>query len=64
VKYYCEALEESVYLEFRNNESLATIKGVEKDFLGMSGLDSMLSEGELVLKARRIESLCRAWGLA
>lgn len=52
VKYYCEALEETVYLRYKDSEAIATVKGVEEDFIKMSGLDSMITEGELILKSK------------
>lgn len=52
VKYYCEALEETVYLRYKDSEAIATVKGVEEDFIRMSGLDSMMTEGELVLTSK------------
>lgn len=49
VEFYSESLEETVLLEHRDKQSVATIKGVEQDFLEMSGLDSLTVEGELKL---------------
>lgn len=50
VEFYSESLEETVLLKHRDKQSVATIKGVEQDFLDMSGLDSLTVEGELKLK--------------
>ena len=49
VEFYSESLEETVLLKHREKQSVATIKGVEQDFLDMSGLDSLTVEGELKL---------------
>jgi len=49
VEFYSESLEETVLLKHRDKQSVATIKGVEQDFLDMSGLDSLTVEGELKL---------------
>ena len=50
VEFYSESLEETVLLKHRDKQSVATIKGVEQDFLDMSGLDTLTVEGELLLK--------------
>ncbi|MDA9563256.1 FtsX-like permease family protein [Flavobacteriales bacterium] len=49
VEFYSETLEETVLLKHRDKQSVATMKGVEKDFLEMSGLDTLTVEGELKL---------------
>ena len=40
VEFYSESLEETVLLKHRDKQSVATIKGVEQDFLEMSGLEA------------------------
>ena len=50
VAYYTEVLEENALLEHQKQQYIAKIKGVSNDFVAMSGLDSMISEGELKLE--------------
>jgi len=50
VAYYTEVLEENALLEHQKQQYIAKIKGVSNDFISMSGLDSMISEGELKLE--------------
>lgn len=64
VKYYCEALEETIYLRYKDGEAIATVKGVEDDFILMSGLDTMITEGELVLKSKGNNFAVVGYGIA
>lgn len=51
VRYYTQVIEESVGLQFDNQtQAIATIKGVQDDYLWMNGLDTMMVEGDLVLQ--------------
>ena len=50
VAYYTEVLEENALLEHQKQQYIAKIKGVSNEFIKMSGLDSMISEGELKLE--------------
>lgn len=64
VKYYCEALEETVYLRYKGSEAIATVKGVDNDFVNMSGLDSMMVEGKLILKSNGNNFAVVGYGIA
>ena len=46
-----KVLEETVMLRFGENQTFATIKGVEESFLKMSSMDSLLWFGEPILFA-------------
>jgi len=50
VAYYAEVLEETALLKYRDQQYIATIKGVGDDFVKMSGIDSMLTDGQFVLE--------------
>ena len=50
VVYYTEVLEESALIKYREQQYIATIKGVSADFVKMSGLDSMITEGNLIFQ--------------
>lgn len=45
-----EVLEENVLLLYGDKQHIATIKGVDEDFVKVSGLDSMIYDGEMKLK--------------
>lgn len=47
---YTEVVEENALLKYKNKQYIATIKGVSKDFEEMHVLDSMLIDGEMILK--------------
>ena len=64
VKYCTQTLEETVYLEYRKNESLASVKGIEPEFIKMTGLDSMIVEGELKLKEEELNYAILGYGIA
>ena len=50
VVFYAEVLEESALLKYREQQYIATIKGVGEDFVKMSGIDSMMTDGEFILE--------------
>jgi len=47
-----EVVEENALLKYRDKQFIATIKGVSDDFETMTGLDTMLIEGEFRLTER------------
>ena len=47
-----EVLEDNVLLLYNDRQHIATIKGVDDAFVDVSGLDSMIFEGEMKLKDR------------
>jgi lipoprotein-releasing system permease protein len=47
IKYYSEVLEENALLKYNDAQFIATIKGVQADYIKNSGLDSMLTDGAL-----------------
>jgi len=47
----CEVVEESALLKYKNQQYIATIKGVGSEFEQMSGLDTMLLEGNFILQS-------------
>ncbi len=50
VMHCTEVIEESVGLKYGNRQTIALIKGVESDFAQMSGMDSVIWEGEFLLE--------------
>lgn len=45
VKYFNRSLEETVLLKYEDNQTFATIKGVDQAFMDMSGMDSLIWSG-------------------
>jgi lipoprotein-releasing system permease protein len=64
VKYVTYALEETVYVQYKAHEAIATVKGVEEDFVYMTGIDSMMAEGEFVLRSGENNFAVLGYGLA
>ena len=50
VLYFSEVVESNALLRYENREVLATVKGVSDEYNLMTGLDSMMVEGEFKLK--------------
>lgn len=47
-----EVLEENVLLLYNDRQHIATVKGVDENFKNVSGLDSMIYDGEMLLQDR------------
>lgn len=50
VRYVTHVLEENALLKYRDKQYIATIKGVSQEFAQMTGIDSMLYDGNLTLQ--------------
>lgn len=50
VQYFSYSLEETALLKYRDKQSVATVKGVEDDFLKMSSMDTLMTEGKLIIE--------------
>ena len=50
VAHYTGVIEEFALLRYNKKQAPAVIKGVEKEFTIMSGLDTMMIDGELLLE--------------
>ncbi|MFH0867110.1 MAG: FtsX-like permease family protein [Bacteroidota bacterium] len=50
VVYLTDVIEENALLKYREKQYIATIKGVSPDYNKMSGLDTMIVDGEFVLQ--------------
>ncbi len=51
VLFFTEVIEDNALLRYENRQVLATIKGVSDDYSQMTGLDTMIVDGEFILKA-------------
>ncbi len=49
ILYLTEVVEENALLKYDERQYIATIKGVDEDFVKMSGIDSMIIDGDFTL---------------
>ena len=64
VTHISRSLEETALLKYRDAQCFVTLKGVDQDFLDMSGLDSMMFDGELVLNQDNQNYMVMGYGVA
>jgi lipoprotein-releasing system permease protein len=50
VLHYSEILEENGLLKYGERQHIATIKGADESFIKVTGIDSMVYDGEMILK--------------
>lgn len=62
VAYYTEAIEDVVLVKYMEKQTVASIKGVQPVFYEMTGLDTMLIEGNLALN--NPQSVVLGYGVA
>jgi lipoprotein-releasing system permease protein len=48
---WCQVLEDNALLKYRDRQAIATIKGVGPEFTKVSGIDSLLEDGEIHFEA-------------
>ncbi|MBA7516753.1 Lipoprotein-releasing system transmembrane protein LolE [subsurface metagenome] len=53
VLYMSEIIEENALLKYDDRQYIVTIKGVSDEFINMSGIDSMIIDGEFILKENK-----------
>ncbi len=59
-----QVIEENAMLKYRNKQFIATIKGVSPEFEAMSGLDTMLIDGNFSLKTQNQSHIILGAGVA
>lgn len=64
VLYIAEVVEENALLKYGNKQYIATIKGVSSNFIYMSGIDSMIVDGDFVLQQGNNEYAIVGQGIA
>lgn len=57
-------LEENVLLKYDNRQTIATVKGVDEYFIGITSLDSCILEGELLLQKHATDYAIIGQGIA
>jgi lipoprotein-releasing system permease protein len=50
VLHFTEVIEEDALMKYKDNQTIVTIKGVSESFTRMSGLDTMMVEGNFILQ--------------
>jgi lipoprotein-releasing system permease protein len=64
VELYNAALEEIALIKYQDKQTVATVKGVESSFYTMSGIDTMLIEGQVNHTSAAKNSVIMGWGIA
>lgn len=64
IEHRSNALEENVLLRFDENQAIATIKGVDANYNKVSGLDTLIVEGDYDLGTDTIASAMLGYGVA
>ena len=64
VLYVTEVLEENALIKYRTKQSIVSIKGVSDEFVKMTGIDSMMSEGKFKLTQGDIDFAVVGGGIA
>jgi len=64
VSYLTEVVEENALLKYGNKQYIATVKGVSNDFIFMSGIDSMIIDGDFILNQGNNEYAIVGQGIA
>lgn len=64
VAFYNSTLEEVALIKYEDKQTIATIKGVEESFYEMTGMDSLLIEGDIRHHAEKNNNIILGWGIA
>ncbi|MCB0402450.1 MAG: ABC transporter permease [Flavobacteriales bacterium] len=64
VKYYNEAIEEVALIKYDDKQTVTAIKGVKPVFFQMTGMDSLLIEGQFDVSKAESNYLLLGWGIA
>jgi lipoprotein-releasing system permease protein len=50
VLFFSEVIEENALLKYNDKQYIATVKGVSDDYMKMTGIDSMMTDGKFMIK--------------
>jgi lipoprotein-releasing system permease protein len=64
VAHFTEVLEENALIRYGEKQNICTLKGVSGDFAAMTGVDTMMTEGELLLEKDSINFAVPGLGIA
>ena len=64
IVFYSEVLEENALLKYGNRQRPAIVKGVDEDFRLMTGIDTMMIDGDFVLDTEKFQFVVLGYGVA
>jgi len=64
VLYLCETIEENALLKYKDKQNIVTLKGVDKDYVRMTRIDTMIVNGNFVLHSGDKEMAVLGYGVA
>jgi lipoprotein-releasing system permease protein len=64
VLYLSDYIEENALLKYNDKQYIVTLKGVSEDYMKMSGLDTMMSEGKFLLQDGEQDFAVLGYGIA
>jgi len=64
VAHVTKVIEEDALMKYKDNQSIVTIKGVSGEFASMSGLDTMMVEGDFLLQEGERDYALLGYGVA
>jgi ABC-type lipoprotein release transport system permease subunit len=64
VLHLAEVIEEDALMKYKNNQAIVTIKGVSEDYTQMTGLDTMMVEGDFILQEGDKDYVLLGYGVA
>ncbi|MFP4621397.1 MAG: FtsX-like permease family protein [Bacteroidales bacterium] len=64
VEVFCGVLEENALIRYNEKQYIGRVKGVPDDFIKLSGLDSMITNGEFLLRGENKDMAVLGKGLA
>jgi len=64
VLYLSEVIEENALLKFKEKQCYVTLKGVSEEFTRMTGIDTMMAEGEFALQKGDLDMAVLGYGVA
>ncbi len=64
IKYFTEVIEENALFQYDDKQFIGSVKGVSDDFVKMSGIDTMIYDGEFILKKGKEQYAVVGYGVA
>jgi len=64
VAYLSEVIEEDALVKYKDKQTIVTIKGVSEDFIHITGIDTMMSEGKFILQDKGQDFAVPGYGIA
>ena len=64
IVHLSEVIEEDALIKYKDKQTIVTIKGVSKDYVKMSGIDTMMMEGDFKLEDQQQNYAVLGYGIA